>query len=286
MHVNGTFMWRRGEGRKEMNQAMSHVIMVFLLFLLLGSGLHVYAAETDSEVHSLTVFAAASTTETMGMVAQAFGKAHALTVICSFGSSSLLAKQIEQGAPADVFLAADQQWMDYLEARTAIVKNSRFDLLSNQLVMIAPRGKQVVIIPEKGFAIASAFSGRIALGDPSHVPAGVYAKEAFVSLGWWDALADRLAPAADVRSALKLVELDEVDVGVVYATDAKASTKVSVMCTIPTTLHRPILYPIALTATAKPAAADFLAYLHTPEASMVFTAAGFTVPAAMKNPHK
>lgn len=265
-----------------MNKALSHVTTVFHFGLMLFFGVHAPAAETDSEVKSLTVFAAASTTATMRVVAQAFEKAHAITVTCSFGSSSLLAKQIEQGAPADVFLAADQQWMDYLESRTAIDKSSRFDLLGNQLVIVAPRGNQVVIIPEKGFAIASAFSGRIALGDPSHVPAGVYAKEAFVSLGWWDALADRLAPATDVRAALKLVELGEVDVGVVYATDAKASTKVSVISTIPTNLHRPILYPIALTATAKPAAAAFLAYLHTPEASMVFTAAGFTVPASMK----
>lgn len=261
-----------------MIKAMSHLLPGFLFCFVLGPGVHAPAVEKDFEVKSLTVFAAASTTGTMRVVAQAFEKAHAIPVTCSFGSSSLLAKQIEQGAPADVFLAADQQWMDYLEARTAIVKTSRFDLLSNQLVMITPRGKQVVIIPEKGFVIATAFSGRIALGDPSHVPAGVYAKEAFVSLGWWDALADRLAPAADVRAALKLVELDEVDVGVVYATDAKASTKVSVMCTIPTTLHRPILYPIAITATANPAAADFLNYLRSPEASMVFTEAGFIVP--------
>ena len=261
---------------------MSHVKTVFLFCLFLSQGVHALAAETDSKMKDLTVFAAASTTGTMRVVAQAFEKTHAVTVTCSFGSSSLLAKQIEQGAPADVFLAADQQWMDYLETRMAIEKSSRFDLLSNQLVIVAPRGKQIVIIPEKGFAIASAFSGRIALGDPSHVPAGVYAKEAFVSLGWWDALADRLAPASDVRAALKLVELDEVDVGVVYATDAKASTKVSVMCTIPTTLHRPILYPIALTATANPAAAAFLTFLHTPEASVVFTAAGFTVPQTMK----
>ena len=140
--------------------------------------------------------------------------------------------------------------------------------------------------PEKGFAIDTAFSGRIAIGDPTHVPAGVYTKQAFISLGWWDALANRLAPAADVRAALKLVELDEADVGVVYATDAKASSKVTVVATLAANLHQPILYPVALTSTAKPAAAEFLAYLRTPAATMVFTAAGFTVPDTMTTPAK
>ena len=249
-------------------------------------GVHLTAAEPQTSTQSLSVFAAASTTETMKVVAQAYEKIHPVTVTCSFGSSSTLAKQIEQGAPADVFLSADQTWMEYLVTRKAIMIGSRFDLLGNELVIITPTNKPRVIRPEKGFAIDTAFSGRIAIGDPTHVPAGVYTKEAFISLGWWDALANRLAPAADVRAALKLVELDEADVGVVYATDAKASSKVTVVATLAANLHQPIRYPIALTSTAKPAAAEFLAYLRTPTATMVFTAAGFTVPDTMTTPAK
>lgn len=254
------------------------------VFCILING-SVLPAASESEVapDSITVFAAASTTDTMTAVAKAYEKSHRITVKCSFGSSSLLAKQIEQGAPADVYLSADHKWMDYLATRHVIVDGSRYDLLGNELVIIVPKGtsssgKTVTITPEKGFAIGTAFSGRMAIGDPTNVPAGIYAKEAFVDLGWWNALADRLAPTADVRAALKLVELGETDVGVVYATDAKASTKVTVVMTIPTALHQPIRYPIALTTSEKSAAAEFLAYLQTPAAMVVFTAAGFTVP--------
>ena len=269
-------------------QRFSFVLFVHLAFWSMAfcQGNHLTAAEPQAGIQHLTVFAAASTTEAMNAVARAYEKTHPVSVTCSFGSSSMLAKQIEHGAPADVFLSADQTWMDYLSTRQAIVASSRFDLLGNNLVIIAPKGKLVVIRPEKGFAIDAAFSGRMAIGDPSHVPAGIYTKEAFVSLGWWDALANRLAPTADVRAALKLVELDEVDVGVVYATDAQASTKVTVVATIASNLHQPIRYPMALTRTANPAAAEFLAYLRTSAATMVFTAAGFTVPEAMLPPAK
>ncbi len=237
-----------------------------------------FAVEAETGLETITVFAAVSTTETMKVVAKTYEQTHQLTVVCSFASSSTLAKQIEQGAPADVFLSADAKWMDYLAERQALAIGSRSDLLGNELVIIAPRGQSLAITPEKGFAIAAAFSGRLAIGDPTHVPAGIYTKEAFVRLGWWDALSERLAPMADVRAALKLVELGEADAGVVYATDAKASNKVSVVAVIPSALHQPIRYPLALTVTAKPAAQEFLTYLHSPAAMVVFSAAGFTIP--------
>lgn len=226
----------------------------------------------------VTIFAAASTTETVQAVARAYEAAGHGRVTCCFGGSSLLAKQIEQGAPADLFLSADQAWMDYLAGRQAVVGASRVDLLGNHLVLIAPIAKPLTLRVEKGFAIGDAFTGRLAIGDPTTVPAGIYAKEAFANLGWWEVLSPRLAPAADVRAALKLVEMGETDVGVVYATDAKASAKVAVAAVIPAALHQPIRYPVALTATARPAAAAFLAYLQGPEARAVFTGAGFTTP--------
>ncbi len=228
----------------------------------------------------ITIFAAASTTETMQAAAKAYEAERHVTVTCSFASSSTLAKQIENGAPADLFLSADEKWMDYLAKRQAIVPLSRVDLLANTMVLVAPTGQKPAITVEQGFAIGAAFSGRLAIGDPTHVPVGVYAKEAFIRLGWWEVLSGRLAPTADVRAALKLVELAEVDLGVVYATDAKASAKVAVVAAIPENLHAPIRYPIALTTKAKPAAAAFLVYLQSAAGREVFTRAGFTIPTA------
>lgn len=227
---------------------------------------------------AITIFAAASTTDTVQAIAKQYEAERGVQVTCSFASSSTLAKQIENGAPADLFLSADQKWMDYLAKKQAVVLASRADLLANTLVLIAPMGKSPAITVEKGFAIGEMFTGRLAIGDPTNVPAGMYAKEAFANLGWWDVLSGRLAPTADVRAALKLVELGEVDLGVVYATDAQASMKVGVVATIPVNLHTPIRYPIALTTTAKPAAAAFLVYLQSTAGRAVFTAAGFSIP--------
>ncbi len=227
---------------------------------------------------AVTVFAAASTTGTLQAVAKAYEAERHVRVVCSFAASSTLAKQIEQGAPADVFLAADERWMDWLAARGAIAPASRVDLLGNSLVLIAPPGKAPAVTVAKGFAIGAAFTGRLAIGDPSNVPAGIYAKEAFARLGWWDGLADRLAPAADVRAALRLVELGEAELGVVYATDARADPKVVVVAAFPPDMHGPIRYPLALTATAKPAAAAFAAWLQGAAARAIFTDAGFSVP--------
>lgn len=242
--------------------------------------LAIWCSAALSAADNLVIFAAASTTETVQALAKAYEAEHHVTVTCSFGSSSTLAKQIEQGAPADLYLSADEKWMDYLADKKCIVDASRVDLLANELVLITPVAKPLKVTVEKGFHIADAFNGRLALGDPTNVPAGVYTKEAFTTLGWWEPLSARLAPAADVRAALKLVELGETDLGVVYATDAHASTKVAIAATIPSTLHAPIRYPLALTITAKPTAAAFATYLQSPASRSVFTAAGFTAPEA------
>ncbi len=226
----------------------------------------------------LMVFAAVSTSGPLEAIARDYEAATGVAVTCSFASSSTLAKQIAAGAPADLFLSADQGWMDYLAERAAIVAASRVDLLANDLVLVTPVDRPLAVRVDKNFAFAASFAGRIALGDPTNVPAGIYAREAFVALGWWDALAGRLAPTADVRAALKLVELGEVEVGVVYATDAKASAKVVIAATIPSDLHTPIRYPVALTVAAKPTAAAFLAHLLGEEAHARFREAGFAFP--------
>lgn len=243
---------------------------ILLLWTQVG---HACAAEPEG----LMVYAAASTTDCLQSIAKSYEQVTHVHVTCSFASSSTLARQIEQGAPADLFLSADQKWMDYLSEHRSIVPGSRSDLLGNELVFISPIGTALSLRLEKDFAIATAFKGRMAIGDPSHVPAGIYAQQALVHLRWWEALHDRLAPAADVRAVLRLVELGEVDLGIVYATDAQASSKIQIAAPIPASLHDPIRYPIALTVTAQPGAAAFLAYLHSLPASSVFTAAGFTV---------
>jgi molybdate transport system substrate-binding protein len=255
---------------------MRHAATARALHLLVLAAACVRLGADDA----ITVFAAASTTGPLQAAAKAYEAEQHVRVVCSFAASSTLAKQIGQGAPADVFLAADEQWMDWLAKRGAIAPASRVDLLGNSLVLIAPPGTAAVITVAKDFAIGSAFTGRLAIGDPSNVPAGIYAKEAFTTLGWWDALATRLAPAADVRAALRLVELGEAELGVVYATDARADAKVVTIAAIPPDLHAPIRYPLALTATAKPAAAAFAAWLRGAAARRIFTDAGFSVPGA------
>lgn len=250
---------------------LSHGVRCFWLSCLLFS---LHGAE------GITIFAAASTTDTVQALAKTYEAERGVRVTCSFAASSTLARQIENGAPADLFLSADQTWMDHLAKKQAIVPRSRVDLLANTLVLIAPAGKSPAITVEQAFAIGDAFTGRLAIGDPTNVPAGRYAKDAFTALGWWEVLSGRLAPTADVRAALKLVELGETDLGVVYATDARAGAKVAVVATIPGHLHTPVRYPIALTTTAKPAAAAFLVYLQSAPARAVFTAAGFSMPSA------
>lgn len=196
-------------------------------------------------------------------------------MVGSFASSSALVKQIEQGAPADLFISADQAWMDVAQRKNLIRPDTRRDLLGNELVIVAPKGRPFAVLIEPEFAFADAFPGRLAIGDPTSVPAGAYAKEALEKLGWWPRLEDRLAPGADVRATLRLVELGEADLGIVYRTDAARSTKVEILAGIPGRLHQPIAYPAALTTGAKPAATAFLAWLAGDEAMAIWRRHGF-----------
>lgn len=225
----------------------------------------------------LILFAAASLADAASEVSAQYEKEKGIRVTASFASSSVLAKQIENGAPADVFISADKKWMDYLQEKGKLAAGSRGDLLGNQLVLIAPKGKVFSINAEKGVDIAKAFIGKICTGEVEAVPAGIYAKQSLIYLGWWDAIKSRLVGAQDVRAALMLVERGECGAGIVYATDARASSKVDVVTTFPDESHEPIVYPVSAVAGTGKEAADFVEFLASPAASAIFSRHGFSV---------
>jgi molybdate transport system substrate-binding protein len=234
------------------------------------------AAEQTAPPRELLVFAAASLSEVLQEVGNAYGARDGLNVKTSFASSSVLAKQIEAGAPADVFISADSQWMDYLEQRKLIRPGSRRDLLGNDLVLIAPADSSVRLKIAPGFALAAALGGgRLACGDPDSVPAGIYARAALVKLNVWDSVATRLARAENVRVALSYVARGEAPLGIVYRTDAQAEPHVRVVDVFAADTHPPITYPLALTTHASAEAARFSEFLSSEEARRMFAAHGF-----------
>lgn len=235
------------------------------------------AAQAPSS--GVLLFAAASLQTAIDELTPAIARATGVTVKTSYAASSALARQIEAGAPADVFISADEEWMDYLSARQLVRHESRVDLLGNRLVLIAPATaprSSLKIAP--GFALAAALgNGRMAVADPASVPAGKYARAALMSLGVWDSVATRLAPAENVRAALLLVSRGETPLGIVYATDAAADRGVVVVDTFAESTHPPIVYPAALTRTASADAGRVLAFLRGGVASSVFVRQGFAV---------
>jgi molybdate transport system substrate-binding protein len=247
-----------------------------LVFLL--SVLTVVPGALSAE-RDVTVFAAASLTIALQDVAKDYEASGGGKVKFSFAASSLLARQIEAGADADLFLSADVEWMDYLAERKLIRTATRRDVLSNRLVLIAPAGSTVALAIAPGFALAATLGdSRLALADPDTVPAGKYAKAALTALGVWPSVADKLARAENVRAALAYVARGEAALGIVYATDAKAEPKVKTVDTFPADTHPAIVYPVALTASADgPEAKAFLAYIVSDKAAAVFQRYGFSV---------
>jgi molybdate transport system substrate-binding protein len=231
----------------------------------------------DARKPAITVFAAASLTDVLQDLGDAFTSETSIPVRFSFAASSTLARQLENGSPADIFFSADLQWMDYLQARALIQPASRHDMLGNQLVLIAPMDSKVTLKIEPHFPLAATLGkGRLATGDPDSVPVGRYAKEALTALGVWDAVAARLVRADSVRSALAFVDRGEAQLGIVYATDALVDKNVRFVDAFPASSHAPIIYPAALTAAAKPDAAKFLAYMRGPAGDLAFKRYGFT----------
>jgi molybdate transport system substrate-binding protein len=226
---------------------------------------------------TITVFAASSLTDSMKAIAGAYEKKSSVHVTLSFGGSNTLAQQIDQGAPADLFFSADTDWMDFLAQHNRIDPATRRNLLGNRLVLVGgPQSKPLTIAPK--FDLAAALgSGKLALADPNSVPAGKYGKAALTALGVWDTVADKIAPAENVRVALEYVARGEAPYGIVYETDAKAAPQTHIVAAFPDNTHAPIVYPVALTKTASAAAKDFLDYLSGPDAKAVFEKSGFTL---------
>ena len=250
------------------------------LALLLGLALGVTAAgagAAPAPAAPITVFAAASLTDAMNTVAQLWAaQGHKLPLL-SFAASSVLAQQVAQGAPADLFVSADEKWMDWLAARKLIHADTRTDLLGNTLVLVESEDalKPVVIGPALSWPSVLGAQGRLAVGDPASVPAGIYAKQALTKLGLWTAVSARLAPAENVRAALLLVERGEAPAGVVYGSDVATAPGLAVAGLFPEDSHPPIRYPAAV-LSGNPDAAAFLAFLHGDAAQAVFRRDGFT----------
>jgi molybdate transport system substrate-binding protein len=227
---------------------------------------------------SITVFAAASLKNALDDANAAFGKATAIKVVTSYAATSTLVKQIEAGAPADVFISADIRWMDYAAEKKLIAPDTRVNLLGNRLVLIAPRDSKLENVAiGRGFDIARlAGDGRIAVANVISVPAGRYAKAALESLGAWAAAEKKLAQAENVRAALAFVARGETPLGIVYSTDAKAEPGVKVIGVFPDGSHPPVTYPLAATLTAKPEAARYLDFLRRSAAKLIFETHGFS----------
>lgn len=251
-------------------------IGALLAFLLLS-----LVANSCARADTLMVFAAASLTNALTDIGHAYQQQYATKVTLSFASSSTLARQISLGAPADVYLSANTTWMDWLEKKQQIKPDSRTNLVGNKLVLIAAStstiepldlGSSTALLPLLG-------DKRLAVGNPDHVPAGRYAKQALSSLHQWEALKTHLAAAANVRVALAQVALNETPLGIVYATDAAASSKVRVVGVFPAASHAPIIYPAAITRRAAnpKAAARFMIFLQGADATEIFRRYGFSV---------
>lgn len=237
-------------------------------------------APLTARAQELTVFAAASLTDAMKDISAQWAKAGHQPLRLSFGSSSTLARQIEQGAPANLFASADEKWMDYLADKTLIVPGTRKDLLGNDLVLVVPADKPQHVIIGPNFNLVGMLgpNGRVATGDPAHVPVGIYAEQALKKLGIWDAVSPHLASTADVRAALLLVERGEAPAGIVYATDAAASKAVMIAGIFPADSHDPVSYPFAVTKSGDtPDARALMTFLEGPQARAIFVKRGFKV---------
>jgi len=262
------------------------VPVVLATILWIGSGQACFA-QAGSRV---TVFAAASLKNALDDVAAGFERKQSTVLSISYAGSSALAWQIQYGAPAQIFVSANSQWMDILEAQAALLPATRVNLVSNKLVLIAGRGDNISLQITPGYElqkglrkdlIAALQGKRLAMALVEAVPAGIYGRQALISLGAWEALQSRIAQADNVRAALRLVALGEAPLGIVYATDAAAEPRVRVLGVFPPGSHPPIVYPAALLKDGDTAnSRAFFKYLTGPEAQTIFRRHGFTPPGA------
>lgn len=230
------------------------------------------------------VFAASSFKTALDEVASAFEREKGQRIGVSYAGTANLVRQLEQGAPADLFFSADEDWMGYALQRKLVRADTVDVLLGNRLVLVAPRDSRVALRLIRGAPLAAALGrDRLALANVVSVPAGRYSKAALESLGLWPSVADRLVQTENVRAALRLVERGEAPLGIVYATDARAEPGVRVVDLFDPELHPPIRCPVGLTReSASPAARHFLAWLRSPDAAAIFEAQGFSVLAPVR----
>lgn len=250
----------------------------FAVLALLAAAVAPAAVQAHDDT-PLTVFAAASLKESLDEAAAAYQQQTGVPVRVSYAASSALARQIEQGAPADVFFSADLEWMDYLQQRDKVQEATRRSLLGNQLVLVAPKAsKAQVDLKRPATFLAALGNGRLAVGQTQTVPAGKYAKASLESLSLWNGVKARLAESESVRAALMLVARGETPLGIVYASDAKAEPGVRVLATFPEDSHPPIVYPVAALRGERSAqAAQFVQWLASPAAGAIFQRRGFSV---------
>jgi len=246
------------------------------LAFLMAAGLPGHEARAGVKV---TVFAAASLKNALDAVTAAWAAETGKEATISYAASSALAKQIESGAPVDVFISADRDWMNYLTEKQLVKAGTAVDLLGNEIVLVAPKDSSAKIAIEKDFALAKLLDGgKLAMGDVKAVPAGKYGKAALDALSVWSSVESHVAQAENVRAALKLVSTGEASLGIVYRTDAKAEPGVRVIGIFPADSHPPIVYPAApVAASQNPDAAPFVTYLQSEKAQAIFRDQGFTV---------
>jgi molybdate transport system substrate-binding protein len=243
--------------------------------LTLGAG----TAPAAAQNRDLLVFAAASLKNALDEAAAQWQRESGKKVVISYAASNTLIKQIEQGAPADMFISADLDWMDYGQQKGLIKPDTRSNLLGNRLVLIAPKDSNISANIQPGFDLVALLKGgRLAMGNVDAVPAGKYGKASLERLGAWDGVKDKIAQAESVRAALLLVARGEAPLGIVYQTDAAADPTVKIVGTFPENTHPPIIYPIALTKdSTNPDALAFLNFIRSPAARPIFERQGFTV---------
>jgi molybdate transport system substrate-binding protein len=250
-----------------------------LVFVLLVLSSTLCSVPASAQAEKLVIFAAASLKDALDEVNAAYQREKGQETATSYAASSTLAKQIEAAAPADVFISADLDWMDYLAKKDLIKPETRANLLGNRLVLIAPVNSAAKLGIAPNFPLAQALGdGRLAIADPNGVPAGRYGKAALESLGVWSSVADRLAPAENVRATLALVSRGEAPLGIVYQTDAASDKAVKIVGTFPQDTHPPIIYPIAVVASSTNRGAPaYIVFLKSPVARPIFEKQGFTV---------
>lgn len=239
--------------------------------------LGVAALPVRAQAQDLLVFAAASLKTALDEIHDGFARDKGRKAIASYAASPTLVRQLEAGAPADLVISADRDWMDYAAQRSLIRPETRINLLGNAIVLVAPAASPVTLSIGPNFPLAAALGGgRLSMADPASVPAGKYGKASLEALGVWTSVAGRIAPAENVRAALLLVSRGETPLGIVYQTDAAADKGVRVVGRFPPDTHPPIVYPIAITRrSTHPAAAEYLAYLKSPAAKPAFEKQGF-----------